>query len=99
MRGVHLDKCWGAPSGDGKSHFAGAVTYLRAGIGFGGSCFPKDLRALRAFARNEGVEVPILNSVLKVNEERAGRVVDLLTSPHRRAARQAHCGARPRLQA
>jgi UDPglucose 6-dehydrogenase len=78
MRGVHLDKCWGAPNGDGKSRFAGAVTYLRAGIGFGGSCFPKDLRALRAFALNEGAEVPILSSVLKVNDERAGRVVDLL---------------------
>lgn len=80
MRGVHLDKCWGAPGSDGKSGFAGAVTYLRAGIGFGGSCFPKDLRALRAFARNEGAEVPILSSVLEVNEERAGRVVDLLAS-------------------
>jgi UDPglucose 6-dehydrogenase len=80
MRGVRLDKCWGAPNGDGKSRFAGAVTYLRAGIGFGGSCFPKDLRALRAFALNQGAEVPILSSVLKVNEERAGRVVDLLAS-------------------
>ena len=79
MRGVHLDKCWGTPGSDGKPHFAGVVSYLRAGIGFGGSCFPKDLRALRAFARSEGIEVPILNSVLKVNEERAGRVVDLLT--------------------
>ena len=80
MRGVHLDKCWGAPGSDGKSRFAGAVSYLRAGIGFGGSCFPKDLRALRAFARSEGADVPILNSVLQVNEERAGRVVDLLAS-------------------
>ena len=80
MRGVHLDKCWGAPGRDGKSRFAGAVTFLRAGIGFGGSCFPKDLRALRAFASNEGVEVPILSSVLRVNEERPGRVVDLLAS-------------------
>lgn len=80
MRGVHLDKCWGATGRDGRSQFAGAVSYLRAGIGFGGSCFPKDLRALRAFARNEGAEVPILSSVLKVNEGRAGRVVDLLAS-------------------
>lgn len=80
MRGVHLDKCWSVPGNDGKSRFAGAVSYLRAGIGFGGSCFPKDLRALRAFARNEGADVPILNSVLQVNEERAGRVVDLLAS-------------------
>jgi nucleotide sugar dehydrogenase len=38
------------------------------------------LRALREFARNEGIEVPILNSVLKVNQERVGRVVDLLTN-------------------
>ena len=80
MRGVHLDKCWGAPGRDGKPQLAGAVTYLRAGIGFGGSCFPKDLRALREFARNEGIEVPILSSVLKVNQERAGRVVNLLAS-------------------
>lgn len=80
MRGVHLDKCWGAPGSDGKSRFAGAVSYLRAGIGFGGSCFPKDLRALRAFARSEGADVPILNSVLQVNEERAGRVVELLAT-------------------
>jgi UDPglucose 6-dehydrogenase/GDP-mannose 6-dehydrogenase len=79
MRGVHLDKCWAASGRNGERQLAGAVTYLRAGIGFGGSCFPKDLRALREFANNEGVELPILTSVLKVNEERAGRVVDLLT--------------------
>jgi nucleotide sugar dehydrogenase len=38
------------------------------------------LRALRAFARDKGIEVPILSSVLEMNQERAGRVVDLLTS-------------------
>ena len=78
MRGVHLDKCWGAPGLEGKPQLAGAVAYLRAGVGFGGSCFPKDLKALREFARNEGIEMPILGSVLKVNQERAGHVVDLL---------------------
>ena len=77
MQGVHLDRCWSAPQRD-RSIFAGAVSYLRAGMGFGGSCFPKDLRALRAFAHGEGVEVPILESVLRVNEERATRVVNLL---------------------
>jgi UDPglucose 6-dehydrogenase len=79
MCGVHLDKCWSAPGCDGPQ-FAGAVTYLRAGIGFGGSCFPKDVKALFEFARNEGIEMPILGSVLKVNQERAGRVVDLLAN-------------------
>jgi UDPglucose 6-dehydrogenase/GDP-mannose 6-dehydrogenase len=78
MSGVHLDRCWAAPGGEDRSRFAGAVSYLRAGIGFGGSCFPKDLRALRAFAHGAGAEVAVLNSVLRVNEERAGRMVDLL---------------------
>jgi UDPglucose 6-dehydrogenase len=78
MRGVHLDKCWGALGRDGEPQFAGVVTYLRGGIGFGGSCFPKDVRALFEFARSEGIEMPIIGSVLKVNQERAGRVVDLL---------------------
>jgi nucleotide sugar dehydrogenase len=78
MRGVHLDRCWGAPGRDGEHRLAGAVTYLRAGIGFGGSCFPKDLKALREFARDKGIELPILQSVLKVSKERASRVVDLL---------------------
>ena len=80
MRGVRLDKCWRAPDRAGKPQFAGAVSYLRAGIEFGGSCFPKDLRALREFARDKDIEVPILSSVLEVNQERAGRVVELLTS-------------------
>ena len=99
MRGVHLDKCWGTPGRDGKPQFAGVVSYLRAGIGFGGSCFPKDLRALPSFARSEGIEVPILNSVLK-GERGTGRPRGgSADRPHRYAPRQAHCGARPRLQA
>lgn len=77
MRGVHLDRCWSVAQPD-RIGFAGAVSYLRAGVGFGGSCFPKDLRALRAFAYGEGVEVPILESVLCVNEQRPIQVVDLL---------------------
>ncbi len=75
MRGVHLDRCWSA---SGRSAAAGALSYLRAGVGFGGSCFPKDLRALQAFAHREGVEVPILEGVLRVNEQRAALVVNLL---------------------
>jgi len=77
MRGVHLDRCWSTATA-GEGTLARAVSYLRAGVGFGGSCFPKDLRALRCFAHQEGVEVPILDAVMKVNDERTGRVVNLL---------------------
>jgi UDPglucose 6-dehydrogenase len=77
MRGVHLDRCWSAPTA-AQGTLARAVSYLRAGVGFGGSCFPKDLKALRSFAHQEGVAVPIVDAVIRVNDERPGRVVNLL---------------------
>lgn len=43
--------------------------FLCAGIGFGGSCFPKDIKALRAQAAELSVETPILNAVESVNEQ------------------------------
>jgi UDPglucose 6-dehydrogenase len=42
--------------------------FLRAGAGFGGSCFPKDVKALAAAAKNNKVESKILNATLEVNE-------------------------------
>lgn len=43
-------------------------SFLSAGCGFGGSCFPKDVRALREFARLQGHEMEILRAVENVNE-------------------------------
>lgn len=43
-------------------------SFLRAGCGYGGSCFPKDVRALKDFARQEGYEPRILQAVEDVNE-------------------------------
>lgn len=42
--------------------------FLQAGCGYGGSCFPKDVRALRDFARSAGYEPQILTAVDDVNE-------------------------------
>ena len=42
--------------------------FLKAGCGYGGSCFPKDVRALRDFARSSGYEPKILTAVDEVNE-------------------------------
>ncbi len=41
--------------------------FLYAGIGWGGSCFPKDIRALQAMAKEIGCETPIINAVETIN--------------------------------
>ncbi len=52
--------------------------FLNAGIGFGGSCLPKDLRALVVKARQTGYEPGILEAALLLNEEQASKPVQLL---------------------
>jgi UDPglucose 6-dehydrogenase len=49
--------------------------FLRAGIGFGGSCFPKDVAALKQLAGNSGYHFQLLNSVIEVNELQKRRVI------------------------
>lgn len=51
--------------------------YLRPGIGFGGSCLPKDTKDLSIVARRLGYEANLLRSVLEVNERQPLRLVDL----------------------
>ncbi|MGC9445356.1 MAG: UDP-glucose dehydrogenase family protein [Candidatus Methanospirareceae archaeon] len=53
-------------------------SFFRAGIGFGGSCFPKDVRALLAKAEELGEVSRILNSVLQVNEDQPLKLIALL---------------------
>jgi len=53
-------------------------SFLRAGIGYGGSCFPKDVTALKMLAGNSGYHFQLLNSVIEVNELQKRRVVGKL---------------------
>ena len=52
--------------------------FLNAGIGFGGSCFPKDLNALYAGSRKMGYEMEIIKAVLDVNEKQPLKIVEIL---------------------
>lgn len=49
--------------------------YLRPGFAFGGSCLPKDVRALQYHAEHQGVVAPLLNSLNATNEAHIDRVV------------------------
>jgi len=52
--------------------------FLRAGIGYGGSCFPKDVSALKMLAGNSGYHFQLLGAVIEVNELQKRRVVGKL---------------------
>src|SRR5213082_4310226 len=52
--------------------------FLRAGSGFGGSCFPKDVSALKQLAGNSGYHFQLLTAVIEVNELQKRRVVSKL---------------------
>jgi UDPglucose 6-dehydrogenase len=52
--------------------------FLKAGCGFGGSCFPKDVKAIASLAKNIGVATPLLDSVLYTNELQPMHFVELI---------------------
>ncbi len=52
--------------------------FLRAGVGYGGSCFPKDIQALLRTASNSGVHLEILSAVEDVNARQKRWLVDLI---------------------
>ena len=59
--------------------------YLLPGFAFGGSCLPKDLRALAYRAKMHDLELPILNSILQSNEMQVARGLRLIMDKgHRR---------------
>jgi len=49
--------------------------FLNAGIGFGGSCFPKDVKAFVKIAEKSGYDFALLKGVIEVNDEQARRIV------------------------
>lgn len=58
--------------------------YLRPGFAFGGSCLPKDVRALTHTARRNDVDVPLLTNLLTSNETHLRRAVDIVLACRRR---------------
>lgn len=78
MAGVFLDKRFCPILNTGERIVPQFTTYLKAGCGFGGSCFPKDVKALIAYGKRVDGDMSLLQAVLKVNEDQPRKVVSLL---------------------
>ncbi|MFX1597333.1 MAG: UDP-glucose dehydrogenase family protein, partial [Promethearchaeota archaeon] len=51
--------------------------FLRAGVGFGGSCFHKDVNAIKAWSKSKGYTSRLLEAVLEINDDQAIHIVDI----------------------
>lgn len=82
MRGVHLSNYLSARMPDGTRKGPGIISFLAAGCGFGGSCLPKDVKALVAHGRKMGAPMNLLDSVIQINEQQPQKVISLLKKHH-----------------
>ena len=53
-------------------------SFLNAGLGFGGSCFPKDIRAITSFSEDNGINSDILKSIIEINRTQPLRVITII---------------------
>ncbi|NEQ67155.1 MAG: UDP-glucose/GDP-mannose dehydrogenase family protein [Symploca sp. SIO2D2] len=78
MKGVHLDKRLTPILPTGERIVPSFTTYIEAGCGFGGSCFPKDVKALNSYGEKLGSPMRLLEAVIGVNSEQPEKILSLL---------------------
>jgi UDPglucose 6-dehydrogenase/GDP-mannose 6-dehydrogenase len=78
LKGVHLDNRISPIMPNGERIVPSLTTYIEAGCGFGGSCFPKDVRALISHGKRVGSPMQLLDAVMQVNEQQPQQVLSLL---------------------
>lgn len=78
LGGVKLDKRLSPILASGQRVDPEINSYLAAGCGFGGSCFPKDVNALRAYGEQRGLAMPVLDAVMQTNAAQPQQMLALL---------------------
>tara|TARA_B100001057_G_C22806706_1_gene933750 strand:+ start:290 stop:1630 length:1341 start_codon:yes stop_codon:yes gene_type:complete len=78
MKGLYLDKRFSPKNRDGKRIFPSSLSYIESGCGFGGSCFPKDVRALISHGKRKGENMKLLEAVMNINDEQPKKMINIL---------------------
>lgn len=78
MQGVHLARDLTITRRNGERTSAGITSFLFPGCGFGGSCFPKDLKAIVAHGKSIGHPMKLLETVVQINRRQPARLIALL---------------------
>jgi UDPglucose 6-dehydrogenase len=78
MHGVHVSRYLSVQLPGKKRVQPPVVSFLAAGCGFGGSCFPKDVKALVAHGLKHHVPMDLLNAVLGINERQPQQIIQIL---------------------
>ena len=78
LRGVTLSKYITLTLPDGQRIAPAIQGFLAAGCGFGGSCLPKDVKALIVHGEKAGAPMPLLDAVITINRGQYRKVLDLL---------------------
>jgi UDPglucose 6-dehydrogenase len=77
IKGVISDKRW-SPIINNNRIIPSISTYFTPGAGFGGSCFPKDVQAIRTQGEELGLDMAVTNAILDVNKKQANQVINIL---------------------
>jgi UDPglucose 6-dehydrogenase/GDP-mannose 6-dehydrogenase len=78
MKGVHLARYFTTLTPAGGRITAPITSFLWAGCGYGGSCLPKDTKALSAHSAAAGQQMPLLDAVIRINEQQPARMMAIL---------------------
>jgi UDPglucose 6-dehydrogenase/GDP-mannose 6-dehydrogenase len=78
MNGVHLSNYLSYGTSGNVRQFAQICSFLTAGCGYGGSCLPKDVKALIVHGRQLGSRMALLEAVNEINERQPTQVIELL---------------------
>ena len=78
MNGLYYDKRISPIVNNNERVFPPIISYIESGCGFGGSCFPKDVKALISHGQSNGLKMNLLQAVIDINDRQPIKMINIL---------------------